>query len=87
MSGPEPGDKIDMLKFNSLPHPVTARMCGGSEWPIETLDVQTGLMRLDVCGKIDLTHFAEVKTLIDVDGGEHDPEDFWLDDLTEGSAS
>ncbi|MHA1832453.1 MAG: hypothetical protein ACTSV7_00560, partial [Candidatus Baldrarchaeia archaeon] len=38
----------------------------GSEWCIEALDVQTGAMRLDVCGKIDLSHFSEVIELIDI---------------------
>lgn len=73
------GDKIDMEKFNKLPGPVTARMLGGSEYWIETLDVQTGCMRIDVCGQIDHTHFGEVTLLIDQDGNEHDPDDFWLE--------
>jgi len=60
------GDILDGFKFNSLPSPVTAKMLGGSEWCIEALDVQTGAMRLDVCGKIDLSHFSEVIELIDI---------------------
>lgn len=76
---PRPGDTLDMAKLNSLPSPITARLCGGSEWWIETLDVQTGCMRLDVCGQIDLSHFSEVIVLIDFDGNEHEPDDFWLD--------
>ena len=54
-------------------------MSGGGDWWIETLDVQTGCMRLDVCGQIDLSHFGEVMELIDIDGGKHDPDDFWID--------
>ena len=73
------GDLLNGVKFNALPGPVTARMCGGGEWWIETLDVQTGAMRLDVCGQIDLSHFSEVMILIDINGSTHDPEDFWLD--------
>lgn len=73
------GDLINGPKFNALPAPVTAKMLGGSEWPIESLDVQTGCMRLDVCGKIDVNRFSEVVELIDIDGGRHDPDDFWLE--------
>ena len=73
------GDILDGEKFNKLPSPVTARMCSGSEWWIETLDVQTGAMRLDVCGQIDLSHFSEVIELIDYNGYKHNPDDFWLE--------
>lgn len=79
VKGVQDGDLLNGAKFNALPSPVTARMCGGGEWWIETLDVQTGAMRLDVCGQIDLSHFSEVMELIDIDGGKHDPDDFWLD--------
>ena len=68
-----------MEKFNSLPSPVTAVLCGGGGYWIETLCVQTGLMRLDVSGKVDHRHFSEVMKLVDIDGGKHNPDDFWLD--------
>ena len=73
-------DKLNMDKFNALPSPVTARLWSGAEHWIETLCVQTGCMRLDVCGQIDLSNFDEVRTLIDIDGNEHDPDDFYLED-------
>jgi len=73
------GDILDMDRFNALPGPVTARLFGGGEYWIETLCVQTGCMRLDVCGQIDHSHFDEVHTLIDMDSNEHNPDDFWLD--------
>jgi len=76
--GQKKGDLLNMKKFNELPGPVTARMCGGSELWIESLCVQTGAMRLDVCGQIDLSHFSEVIELTDINGGKHDPDYFWL---------
>ena len=76
---PQKGDKLHMRKFNALPGPVIARFFGGGEWLIETLCVQTGAMRVDVCGKIDFEDFSMVSMLIDADGDEHDPDDFWLD--------
>ena len=73
-------DILDMEKFNSLQGPVTARLFGGDEYWVETLCVQTGCMRLDVCGKIDFSHFDEVSMLVDINGDEHDPDDFWIED-------
>jgi len=73
------GDIIDIAKFNSLPAPVTAVLFGGSKYWIDTLCVQTGCMSIDVCGMLDKSHFSDVKQLIDIDGGIHDPDDFWLD--------
>lgn len=74
------GDILNIEKFNELPSPVTARLMGGDEYWIDTLCVQTGLMRLDISGQIDLSEFCMVKTLIDSDGNEHDPDDFWIED-------
>jgi len=74
------GDILSIVKFNALPSPVTAKMFGGDEYWIETLCVQTGCMRLDVSGQIDLSEFSMVKTLIDSDGNEHDPDEFWIED-------
>lgn len=81
VNGPQytlPEDMLDIKKFNSLPGPVTARIVGGGEYWIETLCVQTGLMRLDVSGQIDFNEFAMVAMLIDSNGIEHDPDDFYL---------
>lgn len=73
------GDLLNGGRFNALPSPVTAKMCGGDEWWVESLDVQTGLMRLDVCGQIDLRHFGEVIMLTDINGVTYDPDSFWID--------
>ena len=73
-------DKLNLDKINSLPQPwLIAHFFGGDTWPVESIDVQTGLMRIDVCGKLDLKHFAEVKILEDGDGIMHDSEIFWSD--------
>jgi len=74
------GDLLKIKEFNELPSPVTARIFGGGEYWIETLDVQTGCMRLDVSGQIDLSEFSMVKMLIDANGNEYDPDDFWVED-------
>lgn len=73
------GDDINGEKFNRLPGPVTARILGGQEFWIETVDVQTGSTRLDVCGQIDHIPFSNILMLIDADGVEYDPDEFWVD--------
>lgn len=70
-------DLLDIEKFNSLPSPVMARLCGGATfWPIETLCVQTGLIRLDIHGQIDLSEFALVAAIKDSCGNAYDTDDF-----------
>lgn len=73
------GDILDIKKFNELPSPVTAKLIGGGEYWIETLCVQTGAMRIDVCGMIDHMEFIDVLELIDINGKQYNPDDFWLD--------
>ncbi len=72
-------DKLKLDALNALPHPLLARFVGGDVWPVETIDVETGLMRIDVCGMLDRKHFAEVTMITDSDGGEHDADQFWHD--------
>ena len=73
-------DKLKMDAINALPHPLYARFCGGDEWPVHDIDVQTGLMRIDVVGRLQIKHFADVTDLKDADGDQHDADDFWLDE-------
>lgn len=72
-------DLLRMDHINSLPQPFIARMIGGSEWPVHDIDVETGLIRLDVCGKLDVTHIGDVMEFRDLDGGSHDPDSFYSD--------
>lgn len=74
-----PGDKLDITKINKLPHPIMARLFGGSEYEIETLDVQTGCMRIMVGCMVDPMHISDASMIIDIDGNEHDPDDLWIE--------
>lgn len=74
--------KTDLLKLdyiNGLPQPFIAHFFGGDEWPICDIDVETGLMRIDVCGKLQVKHIGDVKFFLDADGTEHDSETFYSD--------
>lgn len=72
-------DLLRMDYINSLPQPLMAREFDGSEWPVDVIDVQTGCMRLDICGKIQHTHISNFSKFIDQDGNEHDVDTFYSD--------
>ena len=73
-------DKLRMDHINSLPQPFLVRFCGDREWwPVNDIDVQTGLMRIDVCGKLQIKDFCYVMEIHDADGEKHDPETFYFD--------
>jgi hypothetical protein len=79
MSGEAMTDKLDFDAINALSMPFWARFCGGDIWPVYDIDVETGLMRIDVCGLLQVMHFADVIEIRDADGRAHDSDDFWLD--------
>lgn len=72
-------DLLNMDRLNSLPQPLWVNS-SGTWWPVHDIDVETGLLRIDVCGMLDVLHFSGVTGLRDGDGNEHDPDDFYLDD-------
>ena len=74
-------DRLKMDYINSLPQPLVAHFYGGSEWPVYEIDVETGLMKIDVCGKIETRrHIGEVSFFRDMDGVEHDSDSFYVDE-------
>jgi len=73
-------DLLRMEYINSLPQPFIARFCGGDRWPVYDIDVETGLMRIDVVGKLQVKHFSDVVELHDADGTIHDADDFYNED-------
>ena len=73
----------DLLKIeyiNSLPQPFIAYFYGGSEWPIYDIDVETGLIRIDVMGLLEVKYISDVKFFRDANGTEHDAESFYNED-------
>jgi hypothetical protein len=72
------GDVLRMEFINSLPQPFLARFCGDpSWWPVNDFEVGTGLMRIDVCGLLQVKRFSEVMEVRDGDGVSHDPDTFY----------
>jgi hypothetical protein len=73
-------DKLRIDYINRLPQPLIAAQIGdGYQWPVSEIDVETGLMIIDVVGKTQPLHISEVREFIDADGGRHDPDTFYTD--------
>ena len=71
-------DRLNADHINSLPQ-LMLRFLGDKErWPLYDIDVETGLLRIDVCGKLQVSHISDVGDFLDADGTQHDPESFYL---------
>ena len=67
-------DLLDMEYIKNLPQPLW-----DGEWPVYDIDVETGLYRIDVCGKLDLRHIGGCVTMCDATGKPHHTSDFYAD--------
>lgn len=74
-------DRLSMALINSLPHPLIGRQWGDKDWwwPVHDIDVETGVMRIDVSGRLQVKHLSDFVIFKDADGVEHDPDSFYLD--------
>lgn len=72
-------DLLRMDHINSLPQPFIATLIGGSRWPVYDIDVQTGLLRIDVVGKLDVLTIGDVRNFTDANGVEHSTDSFYSD--------
>lgn len=74
-------DLLRMDHINSLGQ-LYAETWHGNWWPVTSIEVGTGLMKIDVCGMIDNTHIEDIQQFRDDDGTIYQPEDFYTE--TEG---
>jgi hypothetical protein len=73
-------DKLNMDALNSLQQPILAWFIGDADpWPVHDFEVACGIMRIDVCGLLQVKDFCDLKRLQDADGVDYDPEIFWSD--------
>ena len=70
-------DLLNAEKINSLGYLVA--VIDGSEYDLESVDVETGLCRVVVCGKIGPADWRLIDTIKDGDDNHHDPDDFYLE--------
>ena len=74
-------DLLNIDFINSLPQPLWVRQWGRKDFdcPLYEICVETGLMRIDVCGKLDNLHIGDVAQFRDDDGKVYDSEMFYTD--------
>lgn len=74
-------DLLNMVYINSLPQPFMVRKAGDKDfnWPLYDIDVETGMLRMDVCGKLDIGHIGDVMEFKDADGVIHDADSFYCE--------
>jgi len=76
-------DLLDMGHINALPQPLFMHEWGSEPdkwwWPVHDIDVETGLLRIDVCGKLQAKHIGDAKEFRDADGVVHASETFYSD--------
>ncbi|MEE8599414.1 MAG: hypothetical protein V3S69_07940 [Dehalococcoidales bacterium] len=72
-------DLLRLAYINSLPQPFMVTFFGGDMWPLYDICVETGLLRIDVCGMLDVMSIGEVNFFTDIDGTKHEAETFYSD--------
>ena len=74
----------DLLRLdfiNTIPQPLWVRQWGRDnfDWPLYDICVLTGLIRIDVCGKLDRLHIGDIAQFKDDAGNIYDSEVFYTD--------
>ena len=81
LPGDDMTDLLNMELINSLPQPLWVSRNGKDWWwPVYDICVETGLVRIDVCGKLQANHIAEWWYVRDDAQVIHDTETFYLED-------
>jgi hypothetical protein len=73
-------DMLNMELINSLPQPLWVKE-SGHWWPVQDIDVQSGLLRIDVCGMLQSLHIGGAMQLRDDSGAVHDSDDLYLEEV------
>lgn len=74
-------DLLRMDFINSLPQPLWTRQWGDKEfmWPVQDLCVESGIVRVDVCGLLQAMHVSDIAEFKDDSGTIYDAEVFYSD--------
>lgn len=68
-------DRLDMEKINQLGQ-LYVRISGSTWWPLESIDVETGLFRIDVIGMLEAHDWCDAFEFRDESGKVYEPEEF-----------
>ena len=76
-------DLLDIDYINSLPQPFLGRALGGREWHINDFDVESGMLRINVSGCLQLMHIGDFTAFRDADQIWRSADAFYADALPE----
>ena len=71
-------DMLNAELINSLGYLIGEKRCG-TRYDIETICVETGLLRFNVCGMIECGEISDFSYIIGDDGIKRNVDDFYLD--------
>ena len=69
--------KLRLDFINSLPQPLVAVLLNGSQWEVNDIDVETGLLRIIVSGMLQVMHISEIDSFLDAEGITHSTDSFY----------
>lgn len=73
-------DCLRMDYINSLPQPFLVRFYGGKHWwEVYDIGVDVPIVRINVAGKLEVHHFSDVAQIRDLEGSEHNPDDWYVE--------
>ncbi len=72
-------DLLDMDYINGLPQPLFLMDGPKWTWPVNDIEVQTGLFRIDVMGRLEVKRIGDAIRFRDSDGTVHLADDLYLD--------
>lgn len=73
-------DVLNEHLINSMPQPIIGVETDGWEWPMCDFEVETGLCRIDVMGKLQAKRVIEFRHFRDADGNIYEPDDLYLEE-------
>lgn len=79
------GDLLNMALINSLGQLYGSENGSCWWWPINDIDVQTGMLRIDVCGILQVGHISDFSAIRGDDEVIRDIDDFYLEDENDGN--
>jgi len=69
--------KLRLDFINSLHQPLVAVLLNGSQYEVNDIDVETGLLRIIVSGRLQVMHISEIDSFLDAEGITHSTDSFY----------
>jgi hypothetical protein len=71
-------DVLNGDAINALEPPLIGVFYGGGRWPIHDIGTDSPILRIDVCGKLSVKRFADLRYIEDANGVQYEADSFYL---------